>query len=86
MCDCHGYRTSLVCSLTDARSQRGRFSEPGYTRANRRARFFDVVSSGAHPGLIVLPASSEVCVGLNWDTACVAAQQYAAINPIEGFC
>jgi hypothetical protein len=43
--------------------------------------FLHVVSGGAHCGFIVLPASPKVRVGLNWDAWCVAAQQYAAINP-----
>jgi hypothetical protein len=48
--------------------------------------FYDVVPGGAHCGFVVFPASPEVCVWLNLDASCVAAQQYAAINPIKGFC
>jgi hypothetical protein len=36
--------------------------------------FFDAVSGGAHGGLIVFPASPEVLVGLDRDTACVTAR------------
>ena len=47
--------------------------------------FFNVIPPGAHCGFIVLPAAPKV-FSSGWDASCVAAQQYAAINPIKGFC